>query len=360
MGGHYSGNVTCFIKSDNDYKVDEISILLDGQPFAFATKRVRAKKFEIPFNMETEQFENGRHVLEIEAADSSYHRNKSKDKWNFNVDNKPLKSSLLDSEFKIDQGRTLHVKFQANKEIEKARAKFLGEFYNFYPESKNSNLYECFIPLECEDNEGEHLLEAEILDHVKNCVKLAANVKINKYDFPRQKGFSVAKEKLDDEKEVSMNSKILWDALDKWLKDSPKEKLWTGPFELPTVVQWIATPYGEIRTTPERGRYLHKAVDIANMPGGVVWASQNGKVIIKDRFLMSGNTVVLDHGMGVFSHYYHLNDFADIEVGDIVKKGNPIGKIGMTGYATGPHLHWGLYVNNIAVDPLQWTKKTFF
>lgn len=359
-GDYYMGNITCFIKSDNDYKVDEVSLFLDDKPFAFGSKKVRAKKFEIPFKIETEQLENGKHSLIIESVDSSYNRNKSKDVWIFYVDNKPLKSALLQSELKIDQGKTLHIKLQANKKLEKVTAKLLGDFYDFYPESKNSTLYECFIPLDCEDNEGEHLLEVEVRDFVKNNVRLTGNVKINKSDFPRQKGFSVSKAKIDEEKEISMNNKILSDALEKWLKESPKEKMWSGPFETPTVVQWIATPFGEIRTTPERGRYLHKAVDIANRPGSVIWASQNGRVIIKDRYVLSGNTIVIDHGLGVFTHYYHLEDFADVEVGDFVKKGNPIGKLGMTGYATGPHLHWALFVKNIPVDPFQWTKKSFF
>lgn len=358
--GHYMGNVTCFIKSDNNYKVDEVSLFLDGKPFAFEKKKTRSKKFEIPFKVETEQLESGQHYLEVEAVDSSYHRNKSSDKWIFYVDNKPLKAALLQSEFKIDQGRTIHIKVKANKKFENAKAKFLGEFYDFYPESKNSTLYECFIPLECEDNEGDHLLDIEVKDFVNNKIKLTGNIEIKKYNFPKQKGFSVSKAKLDDEKEVSMNNKILHDALGKWVKNSPKEKMWSGPFEVPTTVQWIVTPFGEVRTTPERGRYLHKAIDIANYPKSVVWASQNGRIIIKDRYLLSGNTVVVDHGLGVFSLYYHLEDFADVEVGDYVKKGNPVGRIGMTGYATGYHLHWALHVNNVAVDPIQWTKKAFF
>jgi murein DD-endopeptidase MepM/ murein hydrolase activator NlpD len=138
-----------------------------------------------------------------------------------------------------------------------------------------------------------------------------------------------------------------------------KRKMWTGEFELPTIVQRYSTPYGEIRTTPERGRYLHRAVDIVNHPKSVIWASQHGKVIIKDRYLHSGNTIVLDHGCGVFTLYYHLEDFADLEVGDAVKKGNPVGRLGMTGYATGYHLHWELRVGGMAVDPLEWTKKSF-
>ena len=57
--------------------------------------------------------------------------------------------------------------------------------------------------------------------------------------------------------------------------------------------------------------------------------------------------------------YFHLEDFANIEVGDNVQKGNPVGKLGKTGYASGYHLHWELRVNNIPVDPMQWINSTF-
>ena len=104
---------------------------------------------------------------------------------------------------------------------------------------------------------------------------------------------------------------------------------------------------------------MHRAVDLLNFPKTVVWASQEGRVVIKDRFLLTGNTVVLDHGVGVFSIYCHLEDFADIEVGDLVKKGNKLGRLGMTGYANGYHLHWEIRVNNVAVNPMQWTQRNF-
>jgi len=355
-----AGQVNCFIKSDNDYKVAEVSLFLDGAPFDFASKRVGSKKFSIPFTLETQDLSDGMHCLEIEAVDSSYHANKIYKKLNFHVDNIPLKAVLLQSEFKVDQGRTIYLKIQSNKKLSSTQVKFLSGVYHCYPEAKDSTIYEGFIPLDCEDNAGEYLLDIELQDYVKNNVKLVGNAHINQCNFPRQKGFSVSKSKLEDEKEISMSAKILEEALEKWLKDSSSQKLWTGPFEIPTVVQWIATSFGEIRTTSEKGRYLHKAIDIANASKSVVWASQNGKIIIRDRYLLSGNTVVIDHGLGIFTLYYHLDSFADVEVGDFIKKGSPIGKIGMTGYATGHHLHWELRVNGIAVDPFQWTKKSFW
>jgi len=104
---------------------------------------------------------------------------------------------------------------------------------------------------------------------------------------------------------------------------------------------------------------MHRALDVINTPKSVIWSTQDGVVVLKDRFELSGNTVVVDHGCGVLSLFYHLDDFADIEVGQKIAKGNPVGTLGKTGYASGYHLHWETRVNNIPVDPMQWTKETF-
>ena len=117
--------------------------------------------------------------------------------------------------------------------------------------------------------------------------------------------------------------------------------------------------YGVQRITQEKGCYAHKAIDMIAMPKAVVWAPQNGNVIVKDRFAESGNTVVIDHGLGVFSLLFHLEDFADINVGNKIRRGNPVGRMGKTGYASGYHLHWEMRVNNVHVDPDQWAKNNF-
>ena len=358
--GFYSGVVDCNIKSNNSYKIAQVSAFLDGKEVDLnCPKKIGEKVLNIPFKIDTQSLTNGLHALEIEAIDSSFNQNTSKDKWEFFVDNVSLKAAFLQQEFKVDQGRTIHAKIQSNKKLTSAYIKFLENIYQCYPETESSTVYECFIPVDCEQNADEYMMHAELQDQVKNNLKLSGKIVINDVTFPKQKGFKVAPGKLEEEKEISMSNKILEEAIEKWLKDSPKKKMWTGKFELPINVQRIATPYGEIRTTTEKGRYLHKAVDILNYPKSVVWASQAGKVIIKDRFLLTGNTVAIDHGIGVITLYCHLEDFADIEVEDIVKKGNPIGRLGMTGYANGYHLHWELRVNNMAVDPMEWTKKVF-
>lgn len=360
-GDTYKDTATWAISANNDYKIDTVSMQLDGQPFDFgASQKVRAQSFEIPLTLDTTTMTSGKHTLDITSIDASAHKNTSNDHYEFFVDNAPLKAAFLQTSYKVDQGKTMHVKIQANKQLQKATLSFFTKNYECAPESTTSTVYECFIPVDCEDSTGESMITAQLEDAVHNSVTLNAQGQIVKFPFKKQASpLNVSTKKLDEEKEISMNSKILKTAIAKWVESSPKQKLWAGAFEYPTEYTRIATPHGEIRITPERGMYYHHGIDLVNHPKQVIWASQTGKVIIKDRFLLTGNTIVLDHGLGVCSLYAHLNDFADIEVGDMVKKGNSVGTIGMTGYATGYHLHWEIIVNNISVDPIEWTQTVY-
>lgn len=360
--GTYQGVVACSVFANNDYKISTITPFLDGQPYNLnANTNVRSRNFTLPFSLDTTQLTDGKHSIEIQAQDSSYHANKATHHWDFYVDNVPLKADFLRPSYKVEQGKTMHVSIQANKILAKASLSFLGKTFNCHQSSPTTTTYECFIGIDCEEHPVEQMLVAELEDAAQNSIKLTAKAEVAAFPFPRQKnGFSVNSKKLEHEKEISMNTKILEEAIGKWSQDSAKQKMWNSPFEMPTQIRRISTPFGEVRVTPERGRYLHKGLDLVNDPKSVVWASQNGKVIIKERYLMTGNTMVIDHGLGVTTLYAHLEEFmGDLEVGDFVKKGNPIGKIGMTGYASGYHLHWELRVNNTPVDPTEWTQNIY-
>ncbi|MBX9831007.1 M23 family metallopeptidase [Candidatus Babeliales bacterium] len=360
QGGTCQGTVACSLSADNDYKINKILATLDGQEYSIGNTNVRSRTFELPFSLDTTKLADGKHSFEVQAQDSSYHANKATHSWEFFVDNVPLKADFLKPSYKVEQGKTLHLCIQANKLVDKATVSFLGRTYHCYPTSSTTTTYECFIAVDCEEHPVEQMLVAELEDAAQNVVKLTTKAEVAAFPFPRQKsGFSVSAKKLEHEKEISMNTKILEEAIGKWSQDSAKQKMWNGPFEMPTQIQRISTPFGEVRVTSERGRYLHKGLDLVNNPKSVVWASQSGKVIIKERYLMTGNTLVIDHGLGVTTLYAHLDEFFDVEVGDFVKKGNPIGKIGMTGYASGYHLHWELRVHNTPVDPTEWTQNIY-
>jgi len=128
------------------------------------------------------------------------------------------------------------------------------------------------------------------------------------------------------------------------------------PFETPTK-GCIISIYGVKRYHNGKpiGDY-HKGVDIKAPQGREINAIAGGKVLIADRLNLHGNTVAIDHGHGLTSIYLHMSKIS-VKRGEIVRQKQKIGEIGSTGFATGPHLHWGLYVNGIPVNPMNsWIK----
>ncbi|HSW75514.1 MAG TPA: M23 family metallopeptidase, partial [Candidatus Saccharimonadales bacterium] len=263
----------------------------------------------------------------------------------------------LSSGYKVLQGSCLHIQVQVNKQIKSITAKALSNTYSFFPESKNSLMYETIIPIECEQEAGVYPCTIEVIDRLGNKAILENTFQVINVSFKRRI-LNVAGNKLETELQFTqLQEQDLENELAKLSAQSVPEKLWNGAFEVPIVMKGITTEFGVIRTSQERGRRVHKALDIVADPKSVIWASNNGIIVLKDRFTHSGNTVVIDHGCGVLSLYYHLHDFSNISVGQHVKKGHPLGRMGMTGYASGDHLHWEIRVHNIPVEPMQWTQR---
>ena len=132
------------------------------------------------------------------------------------------------------------------------------------------------------------------------------------------------------------------------------QKLWSGPFIWP-VAQVIVSPYG-IRRSYNGGPVssFHGGIDLAANEGVPVAAANSGRVAQVASGPVRGNSVVIDHGDGVFSGYNHLSAVS-VQVGQMVSTGDLVGLIGSTGMATGPHLHWEIVVRGLAVDPVPWT-----
>lgn len=136
------------------------------------------------------------------------------------------------------------------------------------------------------------------------------------------------------------------------------EKLWNGPFLRPTTGA-VSTEFGVRRyyNGVFASDYYHRGVDYAASAGTPVVAPAAGRVALVGReaegFRLHGNTVGIDHGQGVVSIFLHLSRIG-VKEGDFVNAGQQIGTVGATGAATGPHLHWGLYVHGQAIDPVPW------
>ena len=112
----------------------------------------------------------------------------------------------------------------------------------------------------------------------------------------------------------------------------------------------ISGVYGSQRILNGVPKWPHYGLDIANKTGTPVYAPVDGVVTMADDLYYSGNTLILDHGMRVFSTFLHM-DTITVEVGETVKQGEQIGTIGSTGRSTGPHLDWRINLGNTRLDP---------
>ena len=132
------------------------------------------------------------------------------------------------------------------------------------------------------------------------------------------------------------------------------EKLWSGPFIFP-VGGAISAPYGVGRSYNGGpvGNF-HSGTDFGAEESTAVAAAAAGRVAFAGYLATRGNSVLIDHGAGVYTGYHHMSRI-DVAVDAAVAQGSQVGAVGATGLATGPHLHWELIVAGVNVDPVYWT-----
>lgn len=354
----YAGDVVGSIKGSSPYKISHVSMWIDDN-LIHKDFKINRGHIDHPISIPAKTIPDGKHTIKFEIVDGTKHQNKTDIERTFYTDNLDFQASLvpLSSAYQVQQGRCLYIQVQVNKPIKSAQVKVFNGVYDFFPESKDSLIYEVMVPVDCEQEPGAYPFTVELFDRLGNKIVLENKAQVVAVAF-KKRVLNVAGNKLQSELEFTqLQEADLEQALEKATLASPSQKMWTGAFDVPIVMKGITTDFGVVRTSQDRGRRIHKALDLVADPKSVIWASHNGVVVLKDRFTHSGNTVVIDHGCGVLSMYYHLHDFADVSVGQKVKKGHPLGRMGMTGYASGDHLHWEIRVKNVAVEPMQWTQR---
>ena len=166
------------------------------------------------------------------------------------------------------------------------------------------------------------------------------------------------KELLSPSKKKDEERRTLWQIVTKASQDA----LWEGAFGFPVQDPLIISDFGKRRVYYMKKVRpfirFHRGIDFQGERGEPIFTPNSGVIAFADQRITTGYTLVVDHGQGVFSLFFHLNSI-DVKEGDRVKKGDMIGTIGSTGVAAGPHLHWGLMVNGIYVDPSDWIDRVF-
>jgi murein DD-endopeptidase MepM/ murein hydrolase activator NlpD len=243
------------------------------------------------------------------------------------------------------QGETLEVTVRgANTLSTESGVVFNGNDYKLFPTS-DSGTFTALLAVPADLKPGAYPLEAggeKLVLHVKNG------------QFPLQHlRLPPAKDNFDmspGEKEAVEGAKA----------ELTPQRMWHGPFVRPSKYR-TSTAFGVKRVVNGHllTDYFHSGLDFAAPAGSPVRACSDGTVVLAAKgFKLHGNCVAVDHGQGVISFYIHLKSIA-AKKGEHVEAGDKLGEVGQTGRANGPHLHFSIYVNQVATNPGDWFQKSF-
>jgi murein DD-endopeptidase MepM/ murein hydrolase activator NlpD len=222
------------------------------------------------------------------------------------------------------------------------------------------NYYIAFLPIHPEEKVGIHYLDVEKILETK-IVRKKFPIEIEKSFFPERKLYSLFKipkpykplpqETLDFIQQCEKKKREVFGL-------NTENKL-EGDFVKPLSRLFVTSPFYVKRKYGPRKVRKHGGVDFKGRIGEPIYAIQSGKVVIAERMYFEGIFTVIDHGNKMFTMYMHQSKL-HVKEGDFVKKGTLIGEVGSTGVSTGPHLHLGLKVNDIVVNPLSVIELNLF
>ena len=243
------------------------------------------------------------------------------------------------------QGEVLVVTVPVQGEPSKVVGHLLDREIIFFPMSEGQ--YVGLVGLDMQDKPGQHdlVIQVEYPDHKDQhkvtVLLMKENYKVQHLKLPKKMVDLDSKTLV----RVKAEAKILHQAFDTALP----EPLWNSSFIEP-VQGRVSGRFGSRRMINGQSKRPHSGEDIAAPNGTPVVAMNRGMVRLTMDHFFTGKGVILDHGLGLFSMYFHLSS-VDVTRGQMVEKGQPIGKVGATGRATGAHLHWGVRLNGARVNP---------
>jgi len=148
----------------------------------------------------------------------------------------------------------------------------------------------------------------------------------------------------EDQKRVDRESRLQQDL---WGRLTPPA--WNGSFTKPTATE-TSTEFGVKRIFNKKRTSIHRGMDFRGKTGAPVKAINSGTVVLAQELFYGGNTLVIDHGIGLYSVYMHMSEFK-VRTGELVRKGQLVGLVGSSGRVTGPHLHLSVKLDGVSVDP---------
>lgn len=256
----------------------------------------------------------------------------------------PVKPEIILSASEVQRGSYMLVRINNYEGEEIKYTDFLGYERSFF---EYDGGWLSLIPVKTAAKAGDYVLTISIDGESFN-----RDIKVTDREFEEQY-LTVSPSTLEETLESDFARAEFSEKAEPMKKVFTPQKLWNGEFVLPLEAQYkVSTSFGTYRTFSNGSTEWHNAVDMATKGGTPVYATNSGNIIFAQYLQLTGNTVIIDHGMGVLSWHYHMRSIC-VSEGDFVEKGMKIGEVGTTGLSTGNHLHFGMTVGGIFTDPMK-------
>jgi len=255
----------------------------------------------------------------------------------------------------IRQGQTLTVFVNSANRLKRLELTFLDQKLSMDHvwHKDHAHLFRTFIGIPANTKPGSYKIVARGTDINRQKLSIYTLVRV------KDAGFKIQQIRLSKKKTKLLDQKILQEEgaiLKSQFLKKDRRVYFKSPFGSP-VAGRVSSSFGLRRKyNGDAISTYHKGLDIANKTGTPIYATNGGQVTLAVHWKSHGKTILINHGHGIITIYIHMDKLL-VKTGDWVKKGQIIGRLGSTGIANGPHLHFGVSVNNVRVNPAQWIKN---
>lgn len=353
-----------------------VDVIQSQKEFSFFKEKYPGKTYSVEKRLSMRPLpsglEEGEAVLRITARDHSWNGgNRTVLERNVSIDTQPPRPAIMGGPHYINQGGSGLITVASNEETPLVGLEVEGTFFKGFPVTESRYAVFYALPPRAPT---DTIMRLAAEDAAGNRAQISFSPNIRVRDFRRDrieitdrflaqvipyfKSIDPGLEGTDLEVYIQMNREQRKEDAERirdLCMDTAPQQLWSGPF---LRMQGKATAaFGDERTYFYRGREIdrqtHLGVDLASLMQSPVLAANNGRVVFVGPLGIYGNTVILDHGCGLFSMYAHLS-LIEVEAGMTVEKGDDLGRTGSTGMAGGDHLHFAMIVQGVFVNPLEW------
>ena len=248
----------------------------------------------------------------------------------------------------LQPGEAVLIKAKSAEPLSSMQVEAFGKTFLFYP-SEEGRVWQGLVGIDLETTPDDYSLSLTGATASGFSVEATYPLRVLDKEFPTRrltvegKFVNPPQEELERIERESKRVRDIFAALN-------PEKIWHSSFQSP-VPGAPTSGFGKRSILNGQPRSPHTGTDFDADEGTPVKSPNTGKVILVSPLYYSGNTVILDHGQGLYSYFAHLSRFAVAE-GDLVSPGEMVGYVGATGRVTGPPLHWTVRLNGSRIDPL--------